>query len=380
MWNVVSVSGWTCRLAAAGLIALAGSLVAGCDSKEASPAPAKADAKPAEAKPTETKPTEAKPTETKPADAKPAEGAAVGGKKSLVIGVIAKSQSNPVFIAARTGAEDACRDLSKKYGIEIKANWQTPVAEDAQKQAQFIEQLVSQGVDGIAISCTDGQVLQKPIDDAVGKGVVVVTFDSDSPSSKRMAYYGINDADAGKAVMQQLAKAMGDKGGEVAILGGTQTAPNLQARVKGVKEELEKLKDKGFKLKEVYYHKETASDAAAMLQQVQNANPGISGWAMVGGWPLFTQNALNGIADKGVKVVSVDTLPEQLEYVKNGQVQCLVGQDCYGWGYHSVELLVDKLVNKKDPAKVINNFELSIVTKENVKDYEGLWERWLRKK
>jgi len=28
-----------------------------------------------------------------------------------------------------------------------------------------------------------------------------------------MAYYGINDVACGKAVMQQLAKAMGDKGG-----------------------------------------------------------------------------------------------------------------------------------------------------------------------
>lgn len=300
-------------------------------------------------------------------------------KKSIVIGVIAKSQSNPVFIAARTGAEDAAADLSKKLGIEVKVNWQTPVSEDAQKQAQFIEQLVSQGVDGIAISCTDGNVLQKPIDDAVDKGVTVVTFDSDSPASKRMAYYGIDDVEAGKTVMVQLAKAMGDKGGKVAILGGTQTAPNLQARIKGVQEQLAALKDKGFVLKEVYYHKETANDAAAKIKEVQTANPDIAGWAMVGGWPLFTQNALDGIADKA-KVVSVDTLPEQLGYVKNGQVQALIGQDCYGWGYHSVELLVDKIHDGKSPANVINHFDLAIVTKDNVSDYEGLWDKWLGKK
>lgn len=300
-------------------------------------------------------------------------------KKSLVIGVIAKSQSNPVFIAARTGAEDAARDLSKKYGIEIKANWQTPVSEDAQKQSQYMEQLVSQGVDGIAISCTDGQVLQKPIDDAVSKGVTVVTFDSDSPNSKRMAYYGINDADAGRAVMRELAKAMGDNGGKVAILGGNQTAPNLQARIKGVKEELDTLKDKGFVLDKVYYHKETANDAAAELQRVQTANPDIAGWAMVGGWPLFTQNALDGVYDKA-KVAAVDTLPEQLGYVKKGQVQALIGQDCYGWGYESVRMIVEKLVEKKNPAKQVNNFELKVVNQANVAEVEGTWQKWLGKK
>jgi ribose transport system substrate-binding protein len=291
----------------------------------------------------------------------------------LVIGVVAKSTSNPVFIAARTGAEDACRDLSKKYGIEIVSKWQTPVTEDAQKQGQYVEQLVSQGVDGIAISCTSADELLKPINAAVDRGVTVVTFDSDCPKSKRMAYYGINDVACGKAVMQQLAKAMGDKGGVVAILSGSQTAPNLNGRIQGVKDELETLKSKGFTLKQVFYTKETAAEAAAMVQQVQNANPDIAGWAMVGGWPLFTKNALDNVS---AKVVSVDTLAPQLEYVKSGKVQALIGQDCYGWGYQSVVMIVEKLKDSKTP-KEINNFELAVVTKDNVKEYEGLWEKWL---
>lgn len=297
--------------------------------------------------------------------------------KKLVIGVIAKSQSNPVFQAARTGAIQAGKDLEAKYGIEIKVDWKTPNSEDAQKQAEYIEQLASQGADGIAISCSDGNVLKAPIDAAVGRGVTVVTFDSDSPDSKRMAYYGIDDVEAGRAVMRELAKAMGEKGGSVAILAGNQTAPNLQARVKGVKEEL--AKHPKCSLKSVYYHKETANDAAAMVQQVQTANPDIAGWAMVGGWPLFTQNALDGVYDKA-KVVSVDHLQTQLDYVRKGQVQALIGQDCYGWGYQSVVMLVDKIHNNKAPAKVINTFELAVVTKENVEKFDGLWNKWLGKK
>lgn len=297
--------------------------------------------------------------------------------KKLLIGVIAKSQSNPVFQAARTGAIQAGKDLSKQYGMVIDVEWKTPNSEDAQKQAEYIEQLASQGYDGIAISCSDGNVLKAPIDAAVGRGVTVVTFDSDSPDSKRMAYYGIDDVEAGRAVMRELAKAMGEKGGSVAILAGNQTAPNLQARVKGVKEEL--AKHPTCTLKNVYYHKETANDAAAMVQQVQTANPDIAGWAMVGGWPLFTQNALDGVYDKA-KVVSVDHLPAQLEYVRHGQVQALIGQDCYGWGYQSVVMLVDKLVNNKAPAKVINNFDLAVVTKENVEKYDGVWGKWLGNK
>jgi ribose transport system substrate-binding protein len=297
-------------------------------------------------------------------------------KKTYEFGVIAKSQSNPVFQAARTGAIDAAAELSKKYGVEVKINWRTPNNEDAQQQAQFLEQLASQGVDGISVSCSDGKVLKGAIDSAVGKGVEIVTFDSDSPDSKRFAYYGVNDEEAGREVMRQLAKAMGDKG-TVAILAGNQNATNLQARVRGVKEEAAKHKD--IKIKDTYYHTETAAEAAAKVQQVQGANPEITGWAMVGGWPLFTKNALDGVADKA-KVVSMDHLPEQLGYVKNGQVQTLIGQDCYGWGHETVMMLFNKVHDNKKPEKVINNFPLQIVTKDNLSEFEGKWEKWLGKK
>jgi ribose transport system substrate-binding protein len=147
--------------------------------------------------------------------------------------------------------------------------------------------------------------------------------------------------------------------------------------VRGVKEEA--AKHPNIKVKDAYYHEETAAAAAAMVQQIQSTNPDITGWAMVGGWPLFTKNALDGVYEHA-KVVSVDHLPEQLTYIKNGQVQALLGQDCYGWGHETVMMLFDKVHNHKNPAKVINTFNLQVVTKDNVKEYEGIWDKWLGKK
>lgn len=311
--------------------------------------------------------------------ATPAPGGATpkaAAKSEYVFGVIAKSQANPVFQAARTGAEDAARDLSAKHGVKVSVNWRTPNTEDAQQQAQFIEQLAAQGVDGITVSCTDAAVLTGAIDDAVNKGVEVATFDSDAPASKRFAYYGINDEEAGRAVARELVKAMGETG-VVAILAGNQSAPNLQTRVRGVREEI--AKHPGITVKDVYYHPETAPDAAAKVKDVQINNPEITGWAMVGGWPLFTENALDGVAGKA-KVVSVDHLPEQLNYVRADQVQALIGQDCYGWGYKTVEMLFEKVHDNKDPENVINNFDLSVVTKANVDEYADTWNKWLGKK
>ena len=54
-----------------------------------------------------------------------------GGPNKIVIGMVAKSQSNDVFVAAKKGAEDAARDLGPKYGVQVEINWQTPDSEDA---------------------------------------------------------------------------------------------------------------------------------------------------------------------------------------------------------------------------------------------------------
>jgi len=296
-------------------------------------------------------------------------------KKAYTIGLVAKSQGNPVFQAARVGANDAARDLGKKYGIEIKIDWRTPNEEDAQKQAEAIEQLVLAGADGLAVSCSDANKLTEAINSAVKSGVPVATFDSDAPASKRFVTYAIDDIQCGERVMEELARAMGGKG-VVAILAGNQNAPNLQKRVQGVKNAARK--HPGIAIRDTYYHKETPQDAAAKVEQVMQANPEITGWAMVGGWPLFTDGALKWQPGT-VKCVSVDALPPQLAYLRSGHVQILLAQKVYEWGYRSVEHLINKIHLKKDPASMKDVSELVPVTKANVDEFAKNWEKWLPK-
>ncbi len=294
---------------------------------------------------------------------------------TYTIAVIAKSNSNPVFLAAKTGAVDAGKRLSESLdGVNIVIDWQTPPQEDAQLQAQYVEQLVATGVDGIAISVTDANTLNGVLRDAVDKGVVVVTFDSDAPDSGRMAYYGVDDKEAGKEVMRQLAKQL-DGNGVVAVLTGNPAATNLNARVKGVEEEADN--HAGITIKQVYsFMPETATEAVAKMQQVQIANPDITGWALVGGWPLYTDNALDGIYENA-KIVSMDPLPLPLEYAMKGQVQVLVGQPYYGWGEKSVEMIIDKLNFDRSPAAEMVYADFDIVTSDDAEEYAKQWDMWL---
>ncbi len=301
---------------------------------------------------------------TPPAETPPA--AAAG----LKIAVIAKSSTNPVFLSARTGAQAAAKELTGKHGVPIEIAWMTPPAEDGQVQAQRIAQAVNEGASAILISCSDAGKVTGAINDAVTRGVPVMTFDSDAPESQRFAFYGVDDVKTGETVMRELAAQMRNKGA-VAILAGNQNAPNLRKRVEGVKQEA--ARHPGIKIVDTFYHIETPQDAAAEVVRAQNANPQIQGWAMIGGWPLFTPALLKDLDPAKTRIVAVDALPAELVYVEKGLAPVLLAQPTYMWGYVSVQRIFDKVHLKQDVPEIIP-MELVRVTKDNL----GTWARQLK--
>src|SRR6185295_1098524 len=114
-----------------------------------------------------------------------------------------------------------------EHGVTVQIDWLTPATEDGTVQAQRIAQAVNDGDNAILLSTSDAGKVTGAIDEAVGRGVPVMMFDSDAPASKRFSFYGGDDIAMGGQVMDELAKQMGGKG-KIAILAGNQNAPNLQ--------------------------------------------------------------------------------------------------------------------------------------------------------
>jgi len=293
--------------------------------------------------------------------------------KPFVITMIAKSTGNPVFLSAQVGAEAAAKDLSATLGREIKIDWQTPAQEDGQEQASRIQQAVNQHSDAILISCSDASKVTGAINDAVDKGVPVMTFDSDAPDSKRFAFYGVDDLETGKLIMRELAQQLNGKPAKVAVLAGNQNAPNLQKRVEGVRAEA--ANHPNVTIVDAFFHVETPQDAAQKVLEVMRANPDVNAWAMVGGWPLFTTTLLTDLDPAKVKIVAVDALPAELPYVEKGIAPVLLAQPTYKWGYVSVEKIVDKLIHKKDVPQN-NPMELVRVSKDNLNEWARQLQEW----
>lgn len=300
------------------------------------------------------------------------EGAPPRGEagSTFTIAMIAKSSTNPVFLSGRQGAEVAAEELSKAHGVTVRIDWLTPPNEDGAVQAQRVAEAVNSGANAILLSASDAGKVRGAVNEAVDRGVPVMTFDSDVPDSKRFSFYGGDDVAMGTQVMDELAKQMGGKG-KVAIIAGNQNAPNLQARVRGVRETAAKYP--GITIVNTFYHAETPQDAAAEVLRVMNAYRDLEGFAMIGGWALFTRTLLTDLDATKVKIVSVDALPAQLPYVETGLAPVLFAQPTYNWGYVSVKTIFDHVYLKQEvPAHVM--MDLVRVSKENL----GTWARQLK--
>ncbi len=281
--------------------------------------------------------------------------------------VVPKLLDNPVFQVAREGALAAARELGEG---KIEIQWTGPVTSDAAQQAQIIESLIERKVDGIAISVNDADALKDVIDKAIAAGIPTVTFDSDAPKSKRISFYGTNNYGSGKIMGELLVKYMGPSG-KIALLTGTPGAPNLEERINGLKEYLKDYPD--IKIADIQACYDDINKAVSQMEAVMQAHPDLKGWVLIGGWGIFTPppGPFAGKKPGALTVIAFDALPEELDYLRRGYVQALVGQKLFGWGYESVRLL--KGIKEGEKFESVIDSGVDIVTRENVEEYAEKW-------
>jgi ribose transport system substrate-binding protein len=297
------------------------------------------------------------------------EGAAPAGSppaKKYRFAVMPKALNLPVFNYARIGAERAARELGN-----VEVLWRASDSADPLRQKEILESFITQGVDGIAISCTSADLLNDPIDKAIAAGIPVVTWDSDAPRSKRLAFWGVDDFKSGQIMGEEAARLVGGRG-KVALL-TTIGAENLGRRLDGVRESLKKYPD--MKVVETYDVKEDPTRCAEIIATGTSRYPDLAVWISVGGWPVFVRNALDPIDPARTKFVCFDTVPPAPDLLKSGKVQVLIGQKYFGWGSEPVKLLAGIKEGRNPPQAVIDS-GVDVVTRENVEAYLEQWRKW----
>ena len=142
--------------------------------------------------------------------------------------IVCKDASNPYMLRMISGFEAACEALG------VKSVTKSPESATVDGQITIVNELVAQGVKGIAIAANDAAALEATIQAATAQGIVVVTLDSDTKGSQMF----VNQAGV-EQVAQVLVDSVYDMAGgegEFAILSASSTATNQNAWIAAMEE------------------------------------------------------------------------------------------------------------------------------------------------
>ncbi|HEX4052702.1 MAG TPA: sugar-binding protein [Tepidisphaeraceae bacterium] len=212
---------------------------------------------------------------------------------------------------------------------DIDVDFQMLADASAAGQVRVIDDLLSRGVQGIALSPVD-PTNETPKLNETAKSVVVFCADSDAPKSDRSCYIGTNNIDAGKQAGELIKQAI-PSGGKIMIFVGTLDAQNARDRLSGIKQVLT---DPKFQILDVRTDQTDTTRAKANAADTLVKYPDIA--CLVGLWSYNGPAILSAVRDAGkagqVKIVCFDTDDETLAGVKNGDIFGTVVQQPFEFG------------------------------------------------
>jgi ribose transport system substrate-binding protein len=256
----------------------------------------------------------------------PESGAAKRHKVAFVT-----NNTSDFWTIARKGTEKAQNEI-KNVEVEFQINSDGT----AGGQQRVVDDLLSKGIEGIAISPVD-PVNQLPMLNKAASQALVITQDSDAVNSNRACYIGTDNVAAGRQAGELVKEAL-PQGGKIMVFVGVLDAANAQQRYQGLKEALQ-----GSKVEIVDIRTDNTDQVRAKSNAADAlvSHPDLAG--MVGLWAYNGPAILGAVKDAGqigkVKIVCFDEEDATLNGIKDGGIYATVVQQPFEFGYRSIEMM-----------------------------------------
>ena len=192
-------------------------------------------------------------------------GPAASGETTYAI--VCKDASNPYMLRMISGFEEACKDLG------VKSVTKSPETATVDGQISIVNELVAQGVKGIAIAANDAAALEATINAATKAGIAVVTLDSDTKGSQLF----VNQAgvtEVAQVLVDSIYDMTGGEG-EFAILSASSTATNQNAWIAAMEEILKGEKYSGLVMHPTVYGDDEAQKSTDEMQNLMTNYPNL---------------------------------------------------------------------------------------------------------
>src|SRR5262245_2369704 len=273
------------------------------------------------------------------------------------------NNSSDVWTIARRGVEKADSELA-----DVAAEFRITSDGTAAEQKRIIDDLMTKGVDGIAISPVDPQNQITLIND-VAKNALVFTQDSDAPNSDRVCYVGTDNVAAGRQAGQLIREVL-PAGGKIMLFVGKLDARNAQERIQGIRDTLQ---DSKIQILDV--RTDDADDVRAKSNAADTLVRYPDVKALVGLWSYNGPAIFNAVKEAKkigqVKIVTFDEADETLAGIQEGAIYATVVQQPFEFGYQAIKLMAQVLKGDKSaiPANKQIIIPTLIVNKDNVVDF-----------
>ena len=278
-------------------------------------------------------------------------------KKSLYFVV---NGASDFWKAAEAGVKKAQAELPN-YTMQLKY----PEQSSAAIQNRLMDDLLANGAAGIMVSAVDpktqGDELNK-----VANQTLLFTTDSDAPQTKRVAYIGSSNVDAGKQAGELMKKAL-PQGGKCMGFVGLPGADNARERIEGIKDAIAGTK---IELVDVRADDIDQPRAKRNVEDTLTARSDVT--CMVGIYSYNTPQIYQALKEAGklgqITVIGFDEDQVTLGGVKEGTIAGTVVQQPYEWGYQGMKDMAKYLEGDKSfvPADHLMIIPTKLIEKDNV--------------
>jgi ribose transport system substrate-binding protein len=230
-----------------------------------------------------------------------------------------------------------------------------------------VDDLLTKGIAGFAISPVDPANQTQMINDAAQK-TIVITHDSDASSSNRLVYIGTDNRAAGRQAGEMI-KAVLPSGGKIMLFVGKLDAQNAQERLQGIKDVIA-----GTNIQIIDVRTDDTDQVRAKANVADTIwYPDVA--ALVGLWAYNGPAILNAVKEAGkvgkIQIVCFDEDDQTLAGIKDGAIHGTVVQQPYEFGYQAIRIINDILDGNRSniPESKQKFVPTLVVKKDNVDEF-----------
>lgn len=280
---------------------------------------------------------------------------------SIPIGFVMTKWENDYFVKqTQNGIQRAKRFL---HSGEMSLRIETMLSRSDTEYIQRIYDLVEAGVRGIILNAADNVLLRSAIEDLAEKGIPVVTYNSDLPTSSRVCHVGQDLAKSGQVAAGLLARSLGPQDRILAVTGNLEFLSH-RSRIDAFYSHAASLGITGdrIQLEECFERYDLTYESILAALKWDSRIRGIyMGTESVSACMDAVQKAQLRYQ---VHVVANDLTPPAIRGLKQGMLDFVVEQDFSAQAYEAIIVMYALLAHKHSPKHPIRYIPTSIYTKE----------------